>query len=270
MNSLKNGGLRNKGLSEKTLCFMPSEYGVTDEVNVAAPEAPGAFQLSAKTIRIYDGQDYVMPYYVVAEKIENTRMLPRSDKPYSVCLPYQLSIPEGAVVYRLDDCRNNELVFMAINSNFMMEGQPYLVRATNDVSLDADYQELYPDYQLWPGQQDVAGFTMRGTVNGIDNAEASELGAYVLQSDGKWHAVMADTEKHRAIDIPAYRCYLLKNRGAGARTISMTLDDNTTGIERIRTIDNDGTERLYDLNGRLLNGNAKGVVIKNDKKVIIK
>ena len=268
MTDLQNGGLRKKGFTEKTLCFMPGEYGVTDEVNVAAPEAPGAVQLRAKTIRIYDGLDYVMPYSVDAETIENTRTLPRSDKPYSVCLPYSLSIPEGAVVYRLDDCNSNELVFKAVDSNFMMEGQPYLVRATNDVSLDTRNQMLNADNQMWPGQQDVTGFTMRGTINSIPNAEASDLGAYVLQSDGKWHAVMADTDEHRSVSIPAYRCYLLKNRGAWARTISMTLDDNSTGIDRIRTIDNDGTERLYDLNGRLIDGNAKGVVIKNGKKVI--
>ena len=268
MANLQNGGLRKKGFTEKTLCFMPGEYGVTDEVNVAAPEAPGAVQLRAKTIRIYDGLDYVMPYSVDAETIENTRTLPRSDKPYSVCLPYSLSIPEGAVVYRLDDCNSNELVFKAVDSNFMMEGQPYLVRATNDVSLDTRNQMLNADNQMWPGQQDVTGFTMRGTINSIPNAEASDLGAYVLQSDGKWHAVMTDTDGHRGVSIPAYRCYLLKNRGAWARTISMTLDDNSTGIDRIRTIDNDGTERLYDLNGRLIDGNAKGVVIKNGKKVI--
>ena len=104
----------------------------------------------------------------------------------------------------------------------------------------------------------------------IRNREANELGAYVLQSDGKWHAVLTETDEYRSAHVPAYRCYLLQNRTPGARSISMQLDDNTTGIDRIRTIDSDGTERVYDLNGHLINSNAKGIVIKNGKKVVIK
>ena len=92
----------------------------------------------------------------------------------------------------------------------------------------------------------------------------------MLQSDGKWHAVLTDTEEHRGATIPAYRCYLLQSRVPGARTISMALGDNTTGIDRIRTIDTDGTERVYDLNGRLVGGNAKGIVIKSGKKIMNK
>ena len=110
---------------------------------------------------------------------------------------------------------------------------------------------------------------MRGTLYGISNAEAAELGAYTLQQDGLWHPVMDDTDAHRAARILPYRAYLLENRRAGARAIGMTLED-TNGIEQLRTIDNDGTERVYDLNGRRVDGNTKGIVIKNGKKVIDK
>ena len=49
----------------------------------------------------------------------------------------------------------------------------------------------------------------------------------------------------------------------------MSLED-TTGIEQLRTIDSDGTERIYDLNGRLLSAPTKGINIINGKKVIRK
>jgi hypothetical protein len=49
----------------------------------------------------------------------------------------------------------------------------------------------------------------------------------------------------------------------------MTLED-PTGIEQLRTIDNDGTERVYDLNGRQLSAPVKGVNIINGKKVMTK
>jgi hypothetical protein len=33
-------------------------------------------------------------------------------------------------------------------------------------------------------------------------------------------------------------------------------------------IDADGTERVFDLSGRRINGNVKGIVIKNGRKVV--
>ncbi len=80
---------------------------------------------------------------------------------------------------------------------------------------------------------------------------------------------MSDTDNHRAARILPFRAYLLQNRGvAGTRAIGMTLE-GTTGIEQLRTIDSDGTERIYDLNGRQLSTPTKGINIINGKKVII-
>jgi hypothetical protein len=50
-------------------------------------------------------------------------------------------------------------------------------------------------------------------------------------------------------------------------------DDQMTGISQtvVRTIDNDGTQHYYDLNGRLLPGKPqKGVYIMNGKKYVNK
>ena len=248
---------------------MPTQYGETDEVNVAVGDSIANF--SAKTVRLYDGEDYVMPYGISAEKVENTRTLTRSEVPYTVCLPYSIDIPEGAVIYRLKNLLSNELVFTETDKTIMEAGQPYLVRSTGDINLNADRQtELKADNKIGTDQQSVTGYTLRGTFKVIGNKEANELGAYVLQSDGKWHAVLTDTDEYRSAHVPAYRCYLLQNREPGAKSINMILDDSTTGIDRIRTIDSDGTERVYDLNGHLIQSNAKGIVIKNGKKVLIK
>jgi hypothetical protein len=46
---------------------------------------------------------------------------------------------------------------------------------------------------------------------------------------------------------------------------------NATGIDTIQAIDRNGNSRYYDLQGREIDGrSAKGLVIKNGKKVIIK
>ncbi len=269
VDSLKNGGLQRIGLTERTLVYVPTQYGLTDEVNVAVGDSTANFK--AKTIRLYDGVDYIMPFGISAEKVENTRTLARSEVPYTVCLPYSLDIPEGAIVYRLKNLQSNELVFTETDKTIMEAGQPYLVRSTGDINFNTESQtKLRADNKIWTDQQSVTDYTLRGTFKVIRNREANELGAYVLQSDGKWHAVLTDTDEFRTAYVPAYRCYLLQNRTPGARSISMELDDSTTDIDSIRTIDSDGTERVYDLNGRLINGDARGIVIKNGKKVVMK
>ena len=269
LNNLKNGGLRNKGLSENTLCYMSKQYGQTDEVNVIVGDTTN--MMNCAIYRLIDENDYDVPYAFKAQKVENTRTLTKSAAPYTICLPYDLNIPTGAKAYKMSGRSDNELIFTQTLDR-LEALQPYLIWAdqgdamlgtSGDISIPASGGTTY-------GQQhDAPGFSMRGTLYGISNAEATELGAYTLQQDGKWHPVMSDTEAHRAASILPYRAYLLQNRGAGTRSIGMSLED-TTGIEQLRTIDSDGTERIYDLNGRLLSAPTKGINIINGKKVIRK
>ena len=86
LNSLKNGGLRNKGLSENTLCYMSKQYGQTDEVNVIVGDTTN--MMNCAIYRLIDENDYDVPYAFKAQKVENTRTLTKSAAPYTICLPY--------------------------------------------------------------------------------------------------------------------------------------------------------------------------------------
>jgi len=90
----------------------------------------------------------------------------------------------------------------------------------------------------------------------------------VLNDDAKWHPVLSDSEAHSAVTIPAFRCFLLQRRN-NTRAVGMILED-ATGIEQLRTIDADGTERVYDLSGRRIDADTEGIVIKNGKKILNK
>ena len=267
MTDLQNGGLRKKGLTENTLCYLPAAYGQTDEVNVVVGDTTSV--MNCANYRLIDGQDYDVPYKFNAAKVENTRTLAKSEVPYTICLPYSMQIPNGARAYKLSGRSTNELIFTQTFET-LEALQPYLIWAADgDASLNAGTAEIPASGGMTYGKQhDAPGFSMRGTLNGISNAEAAELGAYTLQQDGKWHPVMADSEAHRAASIVPFRAYLLQNRGAQTRSIGMSLE-GTTGIEQLRTIDSDGTERIYDLNGRRLSAPTKGINIINGKKVII-
>ena len=268
VSSLKNDGLRKVGLTENTLCFMPSLYGQTDEVNVVVGDTTGV--MNCAKYKLIDSQDYDVPYKFKADEVENTRTLAKSAVPYTICLPYALDIPSGAKAYKMSGRSDSELIFTQTLDR-LEALEPYLIWADqNDATLGTSAADIPASGGMTYGHQhDAPGFSMRGTLYGISNAEASELGAYTLQGDGKWHPVQSDTDEHRAARILPYRAYLLQNRVAGTRTIGMTLE-GTTGIEQLRTIDSDGTERIYDLNGRQLSAPTKGINIINGKKLIRK
>ena len=237
-------------------------------MNVAVATSSG---FHAETFRLYDGEDYCVPFAIDADQVENTRTLTQSSAPYTVCLPYTLDIPAGAKAYRLSGRSANELIF-AEHIGRLEAMQPYLIwTEQSDAQLSAVGTTLpaSTDAGTIGKQQQTVGYTLRGTLTGISNQEAVELGAYVMNDDAKWHPVLSDTDEHRAAAVPPFRAYLLQSRQGTRAAIGMVLED-ATGIQQLRTIDRDGTERVYDLQGRRINANAKGIVIRNGKKQIIK
>ena len=53
--------------------------------------------------------------------------------------------------------------------------------------------------------------------------------------------------------------------------LDSSFGDEATGINSLRTIDRDGTERYFDLNGRRIEKPAtKGIYIHNGRKEVLK
>jgi hypothetical protein len=265
---VKSRGFSRLGIdSLQTLVYVPATYGSASGTNIVVSDSTG---MKAETFRIVDSKDYFVPYAFKTDRVENTRTLAKSAAPYTICLPYDLPIPSGAKAYKLSGRSTNELIFTETLET-LQALQPYLIwTADGDASLNAGAAEIPANGPSIIGQQDDApGFSLRGTLYNISNAEAAEMGAYTLQNDGLWHPVKSDTDEHRAARILPYRAYLLQSARANAPAIGMVLE-GTTGITQLRTVDSDGTERIYDLNGRQLSAPTKGINIINGKKIIKK
>ena len=132
-----------------------------------------------------------MPYAFQTKTVENSRTLPKSDAPYTVCVPYTMEVPYGCKAYTLSDREGSQLVFTEIEGQ--MEAMlPYLVKVFED-GLDAQS----PDAKLnsiiaqeipssggntFGRQVDSYGYSLRGTFDMIDNQTAHELYAYVLNA----------------------------------------------------------------------------------------
>lgn len=193
-----------------------------------------------------------------------------------MCVPYKMNVPAYSRAYTLSNRDGNTLVFKEVEGE-LEAMKPYLLKVVGNkrlrktsATLNTEIKQTIPasDATTYGHQVDAAGYTLRGTFEGIDNKTANELGAYVLQSDGNWHPVASSTEAEKKACILPFRAYLLSNTHGANASISMELED-VDGIDTIETIDADGTEHYYDLQGRELPGKpSKGIYIHNGKKVV--
>ena len=114
----------------------------------------------------------------------------------------------------------------------------------------------------------VNGYQLKGTLRGLSNTDAADEGAYILQNSGKWGAVRAGND---AVYIPPFRAYIVAENGGNARLDTTIGSGDATAIEHIVTVDLDGTEYWYDLQGRpIAKPSTKGLYIHNGKKIATK
>ena len=203
-----------------------------------------------------------------------------ANKPYTVTLPCEWSNSTDKVyvlssVNKAKGMASFSQVENNVNGEFhsFEAYKPYLVVPTNNLSyIGGSIERLVYAEPDTPVAEDVNGVQWCATYEGLTNAEAAAAGAYILQSDGLFHKVTTD---NTAAVIPPYRAYITlssENQASGAKQLSISLGGETTGIRAIETTDQDGTVRYYDLQGRYigntLDGQPKGIYIKNGKKVI--
>jgi hypothetical protein len=282
---LRNGGLQKLGINtQQTLAYVPATYGPTKETNVITASALSGSpaetaSLHAAAFRMIDTLDYCVPYAFEAEKVVNTRTLAASAVPYTVCVPYKMNVPSYSRAYKLSERDGNSLVFTEVNGE-LEAMHPYLVKVVGNkrfrkmsTTLNTDIAQTIPASggSTYGRQDDALGYSLRGTFDAISNKEAADLGSYILQDDGNWHPVVSGLPADKPASILPFRAFLLPSTRNAAARISMTLEDDATDIDSIETIDEDGTRRYYDLNGRELQGKpVKGVYIYNGKKHINK
>ena len=193
----------------------------------------------------------------------------------TICLPYELPVQRFRA-YTLSGGQGNKLYFKEVTGT-LEAYKPYYITGlgvTPTISGTNLQVKAFHDDNLTTAT--TTGHSMTGTVEGVDNATAAALNAYILQNDGEFHKV---TTEHSGATVPAYRAYVVCPKSLGAKTLSIILDDKTTGIDGMTdgTTVTDGP--VYDLQGRRmadrLDDNARrqlpaGVYIVGGRKVIVK
>ena len=193
---------------------------------------------------------------------------------YTCYLPYALTLSnENAKVYKPAETSVEAgvttITFEQVEDNEMEAYKPYyiVVSGSEDVDLSTDAEVTVSTDT--GGSWKVEGYALKGTTTTIPNSTLYDANnpTYILQSDGKWHKVPQNQPKAY---IGPFRAYFQAASASATRMLSMVFEDNgeATDIQQIRTIDADGTERYFDLNGRLLPGKPQsGVYIYKGKKI---
>ena len=267
---IKKNGLSRLGIdTQKTLVYVPDTYGDnsgTTNIVVADGNA-----LKADRYRLVADKDYCVPYAFTAKTATLTRTLTK-DAAATLCLPYGLkSVPRGVKAYALSDREGNTAVFREVSE--LTGLVPHVVvSSVNGVQLTGSESTgitVPMSTGTVGGQQSAPGFLLRGSLSSLSNEEASEIDAYVMDIRGNWSPVSATAATPQ---VQPFTAYMLIPRGSG--NYPSRLEDGPdipTDIDTLKTIDADGTERYYDLNGRELPEKpAQGVYILNGKKYVSK
>lgn len=246
------------GIKETALIFVPKDKANKD-VNVVVGDA-------CQKLLLKEGENFYSPRNFKAQNVEYKRSMAANDN-YTICLPYSAPMMSGVKYYELKGIKGSSLQFSEVTQT--KPGVPYMVVTTSAVD-NFDYDENKNNGASTDIVANVAegstggGYTMYGTYSLISPAET--IDKFILQDQGKWQR--AKTENPN-VYISPFRAYLLST-GSSDDTGSEV--DDGTGINNIHTTDLDGTERWYDLNGRIINGapSKKGVYIRQGKKIVIR
>ena len=277
---LKNGYVAYKLQNDRTdKCYWAQQLGdMLDFYNAADKGKTNYVYYDATNkrwtcddFRLTDGTPLSIGLDFTAVKATYDRAI--TTEKVTVCLPYELPVT-GFKAYTLSG-GNNSAVHFADAKDKLEAYKPYLIASNGAPQLDGNNIEVKA-FNAAALTSPAGKYSFVGTVTGVDNATAAAANAYILQNDGLFHKV---TTEHSAAMLPAYRAYIVRNDGSGAKQLSVVLDSETTGIDGM-TDDAMGTDgAVYDLHGRRmadrLDDNVRrqlpaGVYIVSGRKVILK
>ena len=277
---LKNGYVAHKLQADRTdQCYWAQQLGdMLDFYNAADKGKTNYVYYDATNnrwtcddFRLTDGTPLSIGLDFTAAKATYDRAI--TTEKVTVCLPYELPVT-GFKAYTLSG-GNNSAVHFADAKDKLEAYKPYLIASNGAPQLDGNNIEVKA-FNAAALTSPAGKYSFVGTVTGVDNATAAAANAYILQNDGLFHKV---TTEHSAAMLPAYRAYIVRNDGSGAKQLSVVLDSETTGIDGM-TDDAMGTDgAVYDLHGRRmadrLDDNVRrqlpaGVYIVSGRKVILK
>ena len=275
------------GFGNHTILYLPSDNSTEDYESNILIMNPGKTGATTNFFYLVDDIDFSLKVPVTStdgvfyERDINYTSQAESEsysaQGFTIYLPYALTLNnEKAKVYAPSAINSvlgtTTITFSEVANKQMAAYTPYYIVITEEQEID--FSAVGPVTISVPPSGEpaaISGFMFKGTTAKIPNSTLydAQKPAYLLQSDGKWHKV---PENQPEAFVHPFRAYFQATTNS-ARFLDMTFeDDEATAIAPvIQTIDADGTEHYYDMNGRQLNGKPqKGIYIHQGKKYMNK
>ena len=165
-----------------------------------------------------------------------------------------------------------------IKAGTLKPNHPYLIKAKNEeakvMNIVQEAATLYPaEITTLDCSSVYTKFEITGTYQGMTSEELN--GSLVISTDGAWKKLSPTST------LKPFRFYLTISSREGSpveiaeeamsrvRIRVMGEDDNATGIDEVKTANDEQKSEIYDLSGRRVSAPAKGgVYVINGKKVI--
>jgi hypothetical protein len=200
----------------------------------------------------------------------------------TVCLPYDLPVPENTTAYALDNS-DDEGVTLKECEGTLEANQPYVLvmdetsgasrRADDDTSsvLNLGTSNVTISCSAEEGSVVKNDFTLCGTVRSMTHEEGLAKKAYIMQADKTWR-MMASSDPAMAKEqyLAPFQAYLLYTGEGELAEVSTTFESSTTGVLTVKfSTPPSSKDGWYDLMGRKLlsKPTKKGLYIYQGRKV---
>ncbi len=185
----------------------------------------------------------------------------------TLCSPVGGTLGDGTFIgfdklYEVDADRTDKTAVKLKQVTKIEAGKPYIYH--RDLTADTPVAAAVSfDATNAKASAPVNSGMMKGSFKSI----TAPGGSYILQTDGMFHRVAPG---NKSLKVGAYRAYLNMNKvGSEAKTVSMSFDDETTGITDVNAPATKSADTtIYDLSGRRISSPQRGqVYIFKGKKV---
>ena len=263
------------GINQYALIYAPKGVTTSDLTNVVYGNEG---DLKCDYLALSDSADYVVSREFKAAEVSYDRLFEKG-KVATLCLPFDMELPEEAKAYTLTEVAGDTLIFTQAEN--IIANNPYVVVANEDITLQIKSETIIPVIPRRLSQVEAGDFVMSGTLTSISNEEAEKQSMYVLGDDASWYKVAKTDAVTREIsnieigkkDIYPYRAFMQFTQSEAPNNMQMRLvdEDIPTGVTDVEMTEEEMDNIIYDLQGRRVMEPQKGnLYIINTKKVIFK
>ena len=235
---------------------------------------------TCQEMNVSEVQSLDLPIVVEVETVVYEREV--TQESFTVCLPYDVPVPEGYRAYSLKQDQGGSALFDEVSEGTLTAYQPYVLVAIAPASArkrsesgskttinlsgsNAIIDPNRPDETVETGDLKIFG-----CITGLTHAEGLEKQAYIMQEDLSWKMTASSApEDAKKVYLAPFQAYMCSVSSTPIENIGSDFTQSPTYISTPvvnRVVDN----AYYDLHGRKIDGepSKKGIYIKGGKKII--